>query len=163
MSGTEFPTNIGETAPRTAPQRSAPSTRPSSQWGAMEQENTTTKFYTRSRTNTLASKARGHRIAQSSSSTLTSHRSSWDAETVSDSINAPIDRYEGLAQILRDKTSKLWRRRQSRHSRAGTSLEYYGEKTLLNHAPVLPAQDFLKHTRFVSAGNQCMYELHACL
>lgn len=154
--GKNFPDGSGEDPLWGAQRPSAPpsrtASRPASQWGALKDENFSMDVTSRSRTNTLE-----HKIVPIPSSVLTSQRSSWDTESFADSTHSPTDRIDGFAQILREKTSKLLRRRQSKHARAIASVDRCEEKNLPNHAPVLPAHDYLRHTRFVSAGNHCTY------
>lgn len=146
----------GEDSPQDIQRPSAPPSRPGPQWKASTEEKLSANPMNRSRSNTLARTTGEHSVSPIPTSVFNSQRSSWDADSLNDTLNTPIDRYDSFAQTLREKTSKLWKRRQSKHARAMTSVDRCDEKCLPNHAPVLPAQDYLRHTRFVSAGNHCM-------
>ena len=149
--------------PRREPyQTSAPPSRPLSRTGTSDIGSTITRLSTRSRANTLTHQKADkilNRDASNNSSNLNSQRSSWDTESFSESVYGNANRSESFGQAIRARTSKLWKRRQSKHARATASLDPCDEKALPNHIAVLPAQDYLKHTRFVSAGNNCKWKL----
>ena len=152
--------------PRREPyQTSAPPSRPPSRTGT-EIGTTLTHHSIRSRANTSTHQKADkvlNRNASNNSSNLNSQRSSWDTDSFTESVYGTANRSERLSQAIRGRTSRLWKRRQSKHARAAASLDPCDEKALPNHTAVLPAQDYLKHTRFVSAGNNCKWKHYPSL